>query len=120
MDFLEDLFESHPGKVLMFGTFLCLGIIVCLEAWDPLTASTARRRATEDAAHFARVLHPAWTHPAVLCQAVDSDGNGYLSCTIGNGDALEPIECAPSVLFDYARGCRPVRFLTAPTTGTAQ
>lgn len=116
----DDIIENHPGRVLLTGIAFCVALVATFALWGPLTAKTSRQRATEDATHFAHALHPSWQHPAVLCQAVDSDGNGYLSCTIGDGQVVEPIECAPSVWFDYGRGCRPVRFLTAPTSGAGQ
>jgi hypothetical protein len=77
---------------------------------DAVTSGTVRTHAREDARTYVRTIHPAWTTPVVDCQGVDSDGDGYVRCTVGDGaNATEAIECRTSVLFDYQRGCAPMR-----------
>lgn len=73
-------------------------------------ADRVRDRANEDARAYSREFHPGWTHPTVSCQSVDSDSDGYVTCTIGDGaNATEAIECRVSRVTNYKRGCRPMR-----------
>lgn len=90
------------------GTFVILGI--ALGGCNALTSNTVRTHAQEDARTYVRTIHPAWTHPVVDCQGVDSDGDGYVRCTVGDGvNVTEAIECRTSVVFNYQRGCAPMR-----------
>lgn len=69
--------------------------------------------ATQAATRYAGTFHPEWQSPRVVCQGYDTDGNGYVSCTIGsNGHQPESIEC-PAVL-SFNSECRITR-LTIPT-----
>ena len=86
---------------------LSLGL---LGGCDAVTSNTVRTHAQEDARAYVRTIHPAWTNPVVDCQGVDSDGDGYVRCTVGDGgNTTEAIECRTSVLFSYQRGCAPMR-----------
>lgn len=77
---------------------------------DMVTADTIRENANTDARAHARRFHPRWSHYVADCQGVDSDGDGYVTCTIGDGDQItEAIECRTAVVMDYQRGCRPMR-----------
>lgn len=79
---------------------------------DAMTSGTVRDRAQDDARGYARRFHPAWTTPVVDCQGVDSDGDGYVRCTVGDGVSItEPIECRTSLMTNYQRGCVPMRLL---------
>ncbi len=68
-----------------------------------------KKNAEEDALSYARTMHPRWERTVTLCQGSDSDGDGYVRCTIGDGTTTEAIECRTSLLTDYARGCVPMR-----------
>lgn len=51
--------------------------------------------------------------PTASCTNMDSDGDGYISCTVtgvdGRGSLVErQLECAR--LFSFNSGCKPVRF----------
>jgi len=77
-------------------------------------ADEARARADHDAVMHIRTLHPSWTEVHSTCQATDSDGDGYVTCSIAaknsaGAEVEEPLECRHSVFFDYSRGCRPMR-----------
>lgn len=94
-----------PILVLFVGGFAsCVGCSVALNA---TTADTVRDRAETDARAYAVQMHPGMTR--VLCQGVDSDGDGYVTCTLGDGREAVGIECRASLWMDYARGCRPMR-----------
>lgn len=102
-------FDSNFSPFVAVGAFVVVvaGGATCGQA---LTADTVRDSATSDARAYARALHPAWSRPVVLCQGTDSDGDGYVTCTVGDGaGATEAIECRASVVLDYDRGCRPMR-----------
>lgn len=76
---------------------------------EDLTASRVQSRAQTDACRYVRVMHPNWLRPTVLCQGVDTDGNGYVRCTVGDGgNRTEVIECRTSLVTDAQRGCVPV------------
>jgi len=73
---------------------------------DAVTSGRVKYRAREDAHLYVRTMHPAWALPVVDCQGVDSDGDGYVRCTVGDGaNVTEAIECRTSLLFNYQRGC---------------
>lgn len=81
-----------------------------------LTAGTVKAHAQEDARTYVHTIHPAWTHAVVDCQGVDSDGDGYVRCTVGDGaNATEAIECRTSVVMNYHRGCTPMRLIPGGT-----
>ncbi len=69
--------------------------------------------ATQAATRYASTFHPEWQSPRVVCQGYDTDGNGYVSCTIGaSGHQPESIECPAALSFNSE--CRVTR-LTIPT-----
>lgn len=76
--------------------------------------ATIREHAEEDARAYTRTMHPGWARNIAVCQGSDSSGDGYVRCTIGDGNTTEDIECRTSLFFDYSRGCVPMRN-TAPT-----
>lgn len=106
-----------------FSPFVAVGAFVVVVAGgamrgQALTANTVRDNATADARACARTLHPAWSRPVVLCQGTDSDGDDYVTCTVGDGaGATEAIECRVSVVLDYQHGCRPMRAVLRSTEG---
>lgn len=82
-----------------------------------LFASTIREHAENDARAYGVRMHPTWPRVVVDCQGVDSDGDGYVRCTVGDGVATtEAVECRTSVVIDYQRGCVPMRM--APREGS--
>ena len=79
---------------------------------EALMASRVQSRAQRDACKYTSIVHPHWTHPVVLCQGVDSDEDGYVRCTVGDGgDITESIECRTSLMVEFYRGCVPMRSL---------
>lgn len=78
--------------------------------WNAGWSDTVRAKAQNDARDYSRAMHPTWPRVVVDCQGVDSDEDGYVRCTIGNGgDITESIECRTSRVMDYQRGCVPMR-----------
>lgn len=89
---------------------LILTLGMTLGGCKMLTADTVKAHAQEDARTYVRTMHPAWTTPVVDRQGVDSDDDGYVRCTVGDGaNTTEAIECRTSVVFNYQRGCAPMR-----------
>jgi len=86
--------------------------------WQAMTAETVHTHADELAAQWVQqVFPPAEAQTArVVCQATDSDGNGYVSCTLNiqrNGEEqLIPIECHAYVMANFGDTCRPLVPLT--------
>lgn len=72
--------------------------------------------ATRQAKEFMKKISGA---TAVECNPTDSDGDGYISCTVfrGSADPL-PIQCGAEnyCVFNCAHGCR----MAIPTTRRAQ
>lgn len=86
--------------------------ILAVMGCDYITSDTVRANAEADARAYVHTFHPAWAHPVVNCQGVDSDGDHYVRCTVGDGGSItEPIECRTSVVLNYQRGCVPMRNL---------
>lgn len=103
-------FTSSPAAPMVGVIALAACVAAGALCTQALTADTVRDHATSDARAYARALHPAWARPVAVCQGVDSDSDGYVTCTVGDGaGATEAIECRTSVVLDYQRGCRPMR-----------
>lgn len=86
--------------------------------WNAATADVTHEHANELAHQWVHEVFPAdearTAH--VSCQATDSDGNGYVSCTLNierNGEEqLIPIECHAYVAVNWGDTCRPLVPLT--------
>jgi hypothetical protein len=83
-------------------------------AWDLATATTVHHNA-DDLAHqwIQEVFPPEEARTArVSCQSTDSDGNGYVSCTLNitreGEEQLVPIECHAYVMINLGDTCRPL------------
>lgn len=49
-----------------------------------------------------------WSSPVIDCMGNDTDNNGYVTCTIGDGRGqVEQIECAANTVIEINVGCRP-------------
>lgn len=65
-------------------------------------------------AHTYIAQQPTWTNSRVACQGVDSDGNGYVLCTViipSNGlvaarSTINHIECPAFWWFSWNKNCR--------------
>lgn len=81
-----------------------------------LGAPARSSHATGYARHWARRFK-GWSTPVVECMGDDSDGNGYVSCTVGDGHgAVEQIECAANTV---NTGCRPYTRMIGVGVGNA-
>lgn len=49
-----------------------------------------------------------WNNPVVQCFGVDTDRNGYVTCTVAErvGAPTERLECVANWVFEYNTGCR--------------
>lgn len=91
------------GGILLFfaGSFLSNAFKGCTGS-DPVSyafSGTIQERVTEDATHYARQMHHDWQEIMVECQPDDSNRDGYVSCTVGNGHgATEAIQCRLTIV----------------------
>lgn len=89
------------------------GLALLGNGYRSASAGRVRERASSDARAYAADLYPGWT--VVRCQPTDSDGDGYVTCSVGDGAGhVEGVECRASLWLDYARGCRPMRAMPRP------
>lgn len=72
-----------------------------------------KRHAEEEARTFAADLYPGQNH-RVSCMSTDTDGNGYVSCTLIVREQPIPIECANRYSITRNTGCRPMRITVMP------
>lgn len=97
------------GFFALWGWGMFSGIFKGCTGSDPISytfAGTIHSRAVEDATRYAREMHHDWRELAVDCQTDDSDGDGYVSCTIGDGHTTtEPIQCRASIVRGDIRHC---------------
>lgn len=95
--------------ICIFFSILFVGCASC----NGVGADTVQRRANEDARAFLRDLRPDLTDVRVSCQSLDSDGDGYVTCTgsgmAGTARELLSIDCRSSFLTEFQRGCRMTR-----------
>lgn len=72
-------------------------------------ASSRSSNATGYARDWARRFK-GWSSPVVECMGNDTDGNGYVTCTIGDGHGtVDQIECAANTVIEVNTGCRAYR-----------
>lgn len=94
-----------------FFALVALGMIATF-VWGRCTSSVRHVNAEEAAHDWVQHMFPPEEarEARISCQSTDSDGNGYLSCTINvqqNGEAnLIPIECTSYVVDNYGDTCR--------------
>ena len=104
--------SGHRHENRMFvGLLVFVGLLfVGSISWDAVTSSGRKGNADSSAAQYIREMHRGWTSPAIQCQSIDTDNNGYVSCTVGDGvNQTEAIECASYVLYSFNKGCRVMR-----------
>lgn len=74
-----------------------------------------REQAEEAAKSFAESLYPGLRPVRVVCQNVDTDNNGYVSCTLVVGEqSPQAIECASKFNLSFVSGCRISRMTLRP------
>lgn len=100
---------AHQGpSIPVLLAAICLPALAVAAIVVPIIAGRVRPRATADARAYAAQLHPGLTR--VVCQGEDSDGDGYVTCAVGDGAGrTEGVECRATVWSEYDRGCRPMR-----------
>jgi hypothetical protein len=104
--------EVDSTKAAIFVIFI-IGVIGIL-AWPFMTADTRHTNAQELARQWvSEMFTPAEAATArVSCQAIDSDHNGYVSCTLNivreGHTELVPIECNSYVVMNVGDTCRPL------------
>jgi hypothetical protein len=109
--------DGQTAKVIVFA-ILAVVLVGGSFLWNMVTADVTHEHANELANQWVReVFAPEEARTArVACQATDSDGNGYVSCTLNitrNGEEqLIPIECHSYVVANFGDSCRPLVPLT--------
>jgi hypothetical protein len=88
---------------------LVVGGAVAYFTWPWIIAGRVERHAEEQAVEYARRMHPRWRTVLTECQRVDEDGNGYVRCTLGDGNVTEQVECAAYGFWSLNRGCQQPR-----------
>lgn len=75
-----------------------------------ISGPTVENRANEDAVSFVHQMRPEMSEVRAVCQPTDSDGDGYVTCTISgtvNGvREMDSVDCRASFITEYQRGCR--------------
>lgn len=70
-----------------------------------MTASQRKSNAEELAIEWAKTLYSGQKATAV-CQATDSDGDGYVSYTVRVGTDRVPLDCHSYMYFSWGNTCR--------------
>lgn len=105
---------NAPVSLFAVGVVLIILVAVGGYAWRAETASTVQSNANELAHQWVAAMYPPEEAAAarVTCQATDSDGNGYVSCTLmithEHEERLIPIECHAYVAVNWGDTCRPL------------
>lgn len=94
---------SFLVPVVLIGIFILLAVLISFRTCMGLTGAS-RAHVENEARNWASSMYPNETSQ-VICQNIDSDNNGYISCTIRIG-AQNPmgIECAAPMSINS--GCR--------------
>ena len=91
--------------VYVFGSWLC-HLVTGSSPTSLIFSGRIHTRVVEDATKYAHDMHHDWLEYVVECQPEDTNGDDYISCTIGNGhEAPEAIQCRSTVLRDGLRQC---------------
>lgn len=76
---------------------------ICVLSFVLCSCISSKEHATVEAKKFAQEL--GMTDAIVVCQEYDTNGDGYVSCTLKHGENLTPVECR--VVTDcIGSGCR--------------
>lgn len=92
------------GAVAVYSTF---------KVRDPAFRSNVRTLAEADARTWIHDMHSEWGEAHVDCQGIDTDGNGYVSCSVAvAGRDVDPLECGgvDPIMGRVVTGCRVLRF----------
>lgn len=92
----------------MFPVLMGLGVVAVVGFF--VVAVSANVLSFLDGGDKARSEAASWTKEmgikdaTVSCVNLDSDGDGYVSCTVNNNGQLIPLECARA--YSFQSGCR--------------
>lgn len=114
---MHDNQTSWTERFIYF-VFALIAVVVVASVVLKVTGSGPANQAQAEAAAraYAAALYPGPT-ARVQCQGVDTDNNGYVSCTLvldGTPPVTYPLECANSYAY-VNTGCRPMRLALPPT-----
>lgn len=103
--------KARQNGSLIEGTIIIIIILIFFVIIGGTCATrfvSSQEKATAAAMRYREAFHPEWTQVTIMCQAYDTDGNGYVTCTIGaQGQRPESIECPARLSFNS--GCRAAR-----------
>lgn len=94
--------------VFMFtgmGLFLLLFFGSCSVSLFDSYSGRAHQRVQVRAEKFLNELNIS--HEAISCNSLDTDGNGYITCSYKSNDKIETIECSDSIYIES--GCRTLK-----------
>jgi len=103
-----DRSEMSLGMFMLIAAVLVVGGWLLITGYQSCTGTSRQANALKYAHEYAAQLYPGEQATAV-CQQVDTDSNGYLSCTLRVGQQVLAIECADNYTIETNKGCRPVR-----------
>ena len=119
--------EAHRQKTRNGFTLVELLIVVCVLSIVGMTlvgiavgfsgcgTDTIRDNAQGYARNYARQFY-GMSNPVVQCAGIDTDANGYVTCTVGgNGQPPRQIECRANHLVEYDTACREQRVFNMQT-----
>lgn len=111
--------SGFSSLVTGFIGFTFFAVLVGVLAPLALSGTPNQTYAENEARTYSRTLYPEHPQPRVACQGMDTDANGYVSCTLvthPNSPPI-PIECANRYAINNT-GCRPMRYTVPPSTVT--
>lgn len=92
--------------------FLIAGVVVA--SYPFLTAELRRSNAEDLALEWAEAMYPKQTAGAI-CQGLDTDNDGYVSCTVKVGETRIPLDCYSYLSFAFGNTCREQKFQVKAT-----
>lgn len=112
----RSFFSAHLEAILVGGAiFLILLSLVFAIGGRYVYAGRVRANAERYALNYAREIE-GMASPRVQCMSVDTDNNGYVTCSIRDGAATSSrptqIECVANMFTEVNTGCRGYRVRT--------
>jgi hypothetical protein len=104
--FIDRSFDNVFPVVFGLGVVAVVGFFVAVIAANTLSFLDGGEMAREEAANWTKDM--GLKGATVSCVNLDSDGDGYVSCTVNNNGQIIPLECARA--YSFQSGCRVQKF----------
>jgi len=110
---LWGFFRKRPKLAAAFFGTLTVAILGIALGWPWIVAGWRQQNAEELAVDYGQKLYPDQKGHYATCQSRDTDGNGYISCTLrvvrqDDTEELIPLECTSYLLVSFGDTCRQV------------